>query len=126
LLRQLRRPHVLGRPRTSGNDKLGRHADAEALVGKTKVDFGDVAAYQYAGIYAQWGNTSAALDWLETAFRLRDDGLLGLKTDPLLDPVRKVRCRPAGRDQLLSGQMVCRCCYSGKFILPSNSLYCNA
>jgi TolB-like protein/tetratricopeptide (TPR) repeat protein len=70
-------------------DKLGRHADGEALLGKMKVDFGDVGAYQYAEIYAQWGNTSAALDWLETAFRLHDDGLLGLKTDPLLDPLRK-------------------------------------
>jgi len=71
------------------NDKLGRHTDAEAILGKMKVDFGDPAAYQYAEIYAQWGNTSAALDWLETAFRLHDDGLLGLKTDPLLDPLRK-------------------------------------
>jgi tetratricopeptide (TPR) repeat protein len=70
-------------------DKLGRHTDAEAILGKMKVDFGDPAAYQYAEIYAQWGNTSAALDWLEKAFRLHDDGLLGLKTDPLLDPLRK-------------------------------------
>jgi tetratricopeptide (TPR) repeat protein len=70
-------------------DKLGRHADAEALLGKMKIDYGDVAAYQYTEIYAQWGNTSSALDWLETALRLRDDGLLGLKTDPLLDPLRK-------------------------------------
>jgi TolB-like protein/tetratricopeptide (TPR) repeat protein len=70
-------------------DKLGRHADAEAMLGKMKVDYGDIAAYQYAEIYAQWGNTSAALDWLEKAFRLHDDGLLGLKTDPLLDPLRK-------------------------------------
>jgi len=70
-------------------NKLERHADAEAMIGKMKVDFGDVAAYQYAEIYAQWGNTSAALDSLETAFRVHDDGLLALKTDPLLDPLRK-------------------------------------
>jgi serine/threonine-protein kinase len=70
-------------------DKLGRHADAEALLGKMKIDYGDVAAYQDAEIYAQWGNTSSALAWLETALRLRDDGLLGVKTDPLLDPLRK-------------------------------------
>jgi tetratricopeptide (TPR) repeat protein len=70
-------------------DKLGRHADAETLREKMKTDYGDVAAYQFAEIYAQWGNTSAALEWLEKAFRLHDDGLLGLKTDPLLDPLRK-------------------------------------
>ena len=30
-----------------------------------------------------------ALEWLETALRLRDPGLELLKTDPLLDPLRK-------------------------------------
>ena len=30
-----------------------------------------------------------ALEWLETALRLRDPGLVSLKTDPLLDPLRK-------------------------------------
>jgi TolB-like protein/tetratricopeptide (TPR) repeat protein len=70
-------------------EKLGRHADAQALLGKMKADYGDVAAYQYAEIYAQWGNASAALDWLEASSRLHDDGLIGLKIDPLLDPLRK-------------------------------------
>jgi hypothetical protein len=50
---------------------------------------GDAAAYQYATIYAQWGNRAQALEWLETALRLRDPGLESLKTDPLLDPLRK-------------------------------------
>jgi tetratricopeptide (TPR) repeat protein len=70
-------------------DKLGRHADAEAEVAKMKAANGDAAAYQYATIYAQWGNRGQALEWLETAWRLRDPGLEGLKTDPLLDPLRK-------------------------------------
>jgi hypothetical protein len=47
-----------------------------------------VYAYQFAQIYAQWGNRGRALDWLDTAMRLRDTGLTGLKTDPLLDPLR--------------------------------------
>jgi hypothetical protein len=46
-------------------------------------------AYQYTEIYAQWGNTARALDWLETALRLRDPGLSGLRSDPLMDPLRK-------------------------------------
>ncbi len=50
---------------------------------------GDADSYQYAEIYAKWGNTGKALDWLETAQRLRDTGLPWLKTDPLLDPLRK-------------------------------------
>jgi TolB-like protein len=69
-------------------DKLGRHADAEAVLTKLKA-LGDTAAYQYATIYAQWGNRPKALEWLETAWRLRDPGLELLKTDPLLDPLRQ-------------------------------------
>ena len=69
-------------------DKLGRHADAEAELAKLKATDGDTSAYQYATIYAQWGNNSKALEWLETALRLRDPGLIFLKTDPLMDAVR--------------------------------------
>lgn len=69
-------------------DKIGRHADAEVELTKLKVN-GDTAAYQYATIYAQWGNTLKALEWLETALRLRDPGLIRLKVEPLLDPLRK-------------------------------------
>jgi hypothetical protein len=70
-------------------DKLGRHADAEAVLAKMKAALGDSAAYQYATIYAQWGNTAKALEWLDTASRLRDAGLVYMKTDPLMDPLRK-------------------------------------
>ncbi len=70
-------------------DRLGRHADAEAELAKMKAVVGDTAAYQYATIYAQWGNQAQALEWLETALRVRDPGLELLKTDPLLDPLRK-------------------------------------
>jgi TolB-like protein/tetratricopeptide (TPR) repeat protein len=70
-------------------DKLGRHADAEAELAKLKAALGDAAAYQYATIYAQWGQRAKALEWLDTAWRLRDPGLENLKTDPLLDPLRQ-------------------------------------
>jgi hypothetical protein len=70
-------------------DSLGRHADAAAELAKMKAAVGDTAAYQYATIYAQWRNQAKALEWLETALRVRDPGLEFLKTDPLLDPLRK-------------------------------------
>jgi TolB-like protein/Tfp pilus assembly protein PilF len=70
-------------------DKLGRHADAEAELTKLKTANGDTAAYQCATIYAQWGNRAQALASLDTALRARDPGLAYLKTDPLLDPLRK-------------------------------------
>jgi hypothetical protein len=50
---------------------------------------GDTGAYNYAQVYAQWGRLDDALHWLEAAYNLRDSGLIQLKADPLLDPVRK-------------------------------------
>jgi TolB-like protein/tetratricopeptide (TPR) repeat protein len=70
-------------------DKLRQHADAEAELSKLKAALGDAGAYQYATIYAQWGNRAQALALLETALRLRDPGLEEMKTDPLMDPLRK-------------------------------------
>ena len=69
-------------------EKLGRHADAEAVLADIHATMGDVAAYQYAQIAAQWGNGAQALDWLNTAVRLRDPGLIALKVDWQLDPLR--------------------------------------
>ena len=69
--------------------KLGRPTDAASALARFKALEDDAGAYGYAQIYAQWGNTREALTWLETALRLRDRNLIGLKTDPLLDPLRK-------------------------------------
>ncbi len=49
---------------------------------------GDAAAYQYAEIFAQWGDRNTALDWVEKALKLRDPGLVYTKVDPLMDPLR--------------------------------------
>jgi TolB-like protein/Flp pilus assembly protein TadD len=70
-------------------DKLSRHADAEAQLAKMKAALSDAAAYQYATIYAQWGDRTKALGWLDTAVRLGDPGLIQLKVDPLMDPLRQ-------------------------------------
>ena len=70
-------------------DKLGRRAEAEAELKKVQGTFGDAAAYQYATIYAQWGDRVKALEWFDTAMRLRDPGLVYLRTDPLMDPLRQ-------------------------------------
>jgi TolB-like protein len=74
-------------------NKLGKRQDAEAQINKVAAfadRFGgsNSMAYQFAEIQAQFGNPHKALDWLELALRLRDSGLVGLKTDPLLDPLR--------------------------------------
>jgi TolB-like protein/Tfp pilus assembly protein PilF len=68
-------------------DKLGRRADAEAELAKIKAA-GDGGAYSYAAIFAQWAGIAKALEWLETAMRLRNPRLQYAKTDPLMDPLR--------------------------------------
>jgi TolB-like protein/Tfp pilus assembly protein PilF len=70
-------------------DKLHRRADAEAQMASMKAELGDGAAYQYAEIYAQWGDIPKALDWLETAYRMPDPGIGTLLVDALVDPLRK-------------------------------------
>ena len=69
--------------------KLGRQEAASAAMRRAAEKNGDTAGYQYAEIYAQWGENKAALDWLEKAMRLRDPGLASLRVDPLMDPLRK-------------------------------------
>ena len=69
-------------------EKLGRHGDAGAELAKMKAALGDALAYQYATIYAQWGDRAKALEWLDVAVRLRDPGLENLKTEPFFDPLR--------------------------------------
>ena len=69
--------------------KLGRREAASAAMRRALELAGDAGGYQYAEIYAQWGENKAALDWLEKAMRLRDTGLSNLRVDPLMDPLRK-------------------------------------
>jgi hypothetical protein len=68
--------------------KIGRVADGAALLTKLQQIAGDRGAFNYAEIYAQWGQPGDALHWLETAYRLHDVGLTLLRVDPFLDPIR--------------------------------------
>jgi hypothetical protein len=66
-----------------------RPAEAQRVLVALEGDQGDRAAYQYAQIYARWGHTSRALDWIERAYERRDGDLANLKVDYLLDPLRE-------------------------------------
>jgi tetratricopeptide (TPR) repeat protein len=70
-------------------DKLGEHAKAEEMLGKFRAFAGDTGAVLYAMVYAQWGDSVRALDWLGTAMRLHDQLLAAVKTAPPFDPLRK-------------------------------------
>jgi TolB-like protein/Flp pilus assembly protein TadD len=70
-------------------DKLGRRAEAENMLAKVRSIAGDRVAEGYADIYAQWGDTARALDWLDVAVRNRDPYLAYTKVNPFFDPLHK-------------------------------------
>jgi TolB-like protein len=67
---------------------LGRQADAEHELKESQALDGDTGAYSYATVFAQLGDTRAALQWLNKAVEVRDSFLGLLKVDWQLDPIR--------------------------------------
>lgn len=68
--------------------RAGNRAAAMERLRKLKRLMGENASYQYAGIYAQLGDRKRALDALEHALAIRDGGIVSIKIDPRLDPIR--------------------------------------
>ena len=68
--------------------RSGDRAAAERMLDRMKHQFGEVAYYQYGQVRAQLGQTERALIELESAYETRDPGLISLKVDPFLDPLR--------------------------------------
>jgi TolB-like protein/Flp pilus assembly protein TadD len=69
--------------------KLGNDAAARAAQARLVEELGDRVLYQQAQILAQWGEPDAAIARLEQARRIGDSGLVYLRNDPFLDPLRK-------------------------------------
>jgi len=69
--------------RRSSNDEAER-----LLAGLTASD-GDNSLYQRAQIMTQWGRKDDALALLEAGYEALDAGLIQLKVDPTLDPLRQ-------------------------------------
>jgi tetratricopeptide (TPR) repeat protein len=69
-------------------DKLGRRDEAQAMLNRLRTARGDDGAYEYAVVYAQWGDTARALDWLEAAMRVHEPKLERVRVNAFLDPVR--------------------------------------
>jgi TolB-like protein/Flp pilus assembly protein TadD len=71
-------------------DRLHQRSEADAELAAMEAGQGDGASYPIAEIYAQRGDSVKALDSLETAYRFPDPGILDLKVDELIDPLRKL------------------------------------
>ena len=51
--------------------------------------YGEAASYQYAEIHATLGQVDEAFAALDRGWRIKDPGLFLMKTDPMLDPIRR-------------------------------------
>ncbi len=67
--------------------KLDDRAGSDAALAQLVLEYDD-SHYQQAEVHAQRGDVPAALAKLEEAHAKRDPGLLWLRNDPLLDPLR--------------------------------------
>jgi serine/threonine-protein kinase len=68
--------------------RTGQRDRVQTLVAKMHQIYGDAASYQYGQIYAQMGDKDRAFAALDRAWEIRDSGLLRLKGDPYMDPLR--------------------------------------
>ena len=68
--------------------RLGMNAEALFHLAALRAALGANGAFQYAEVYAQWRQPNEAVKWLQAAYRLHDSGLLTIKSDKLLDPIR--------------------------------------
>jgi serine/threonine-protein kinase len=77
-----------------------RAASDKALDGLRKIDDGTLH-FQFAEVHGQRGETAAALDSIEAAYRTRDPGLATIAVDPFLDPLRKEPRFKAVQDKII-------------------------
>lgn len=68
---------------------LGDRAGAEKALGQLEAEHGDNGLYQQATVFAQWRNEGRAIATLQRAQAAADAGLTLMRSDPLLDPLRK-------------------------------------
>ncbi len=66
------------------NHILGNQDAAVAAQQSLLDKYGDTAAIQQAGIFAEWGEPEQAMRWLQRAYDARDPGMPGMKADPSL------------------------------------------
>jgi TolB-like protein len=82
-------PHALGH---MGNAyaRMGREAEAREMIFELQkhVQNTGIGRYEIALVYAGLGEKDEAFAWLEKSFAARDKGLIYLKIDPPLDPLR--------------------------------------
>lgn len=67
---------------------LSREQDSNAALAALIATHQNDSAYQIAQVYAFRGEFDKSFEWLDRAYKQRDPGLIQIKTDPLLKPLR--------------------------------------
>lgn len=75
--------------------RTGKRANADKLASELWKKYGTAFSYQQAMIRAQLGQKDTAFAELNNALAARDPGLIYLKSDPFLDPIREDARFPA-------------------------------
>jgi TolB-like protein len=70
--------------------QTGDQTAADAALAQMIAEFGANSLYQQVQVLTQWGRGDTALDRLDAARRALDSGLLLARTDPMLDPLRRL------------------------------------
>lgn len=68
--------------------RAGDRKAADVALAALIAEYGDKSHYQYAQVYAQWGDATKALSSLQAAWELRDGGIMLMYADPLLVTLR--------------------------------------
>jgi len=68
---------------------LGRQAESNAALSELETKYADGASVDIAEAHAYRGETDFAFHWLDRAYRQHDSGMFEVRTDPLLQNLRK-------------------------------------
>ena len=69
--------------------KSGSDGEAEKAFGELIRMGGETVSYERSQVLAQWGRLDDAIVQLQRALALNDPGMVRMRNDPLLDPLRK-------------------------------------
>ena len=68
--------------------RTGNRVSAERALTQLRLMGDDSSQFQQAAILAQLGDRDGAIAALQKGWKYRDSGLTGMRSDPLLEPVR--------------------------------------
>ena len=74
-----------------GNAMAGKKDRARELLEKLNAgrESGLIVPYRVAAVHLALGDRDKAIEWLRTSYRERDNWMVQLKVDPVMDPLRK-------------------------------------